>query len=73
MSKYENLEMYKKCFVEFINKNGRKLALSTHNQNKYPYLLIESGEGRYNIVGRVTKPEKLVEWLKGASFNEEQR
>lgn len=70
MSKYENLEMYKKCFVEFVNSSGKKLALTTHSQNKYPYLLIESREGRYNIVGRVTRPEKLVEWLKGASFNE---
>lgn len=70
MNKYENLEMYKKCFVEFTNKVGKKLALSTHNQNKYPYLLIEASNGRYNIVGRVTKPEKLVEWLKGVEPNE---
>lgn len=61
---YKNLELYKKCFVEFDNKVGKKLALSTHNQNKYPYLLIESSKGKYDIIGRVTQPEKLVKWLK---------
>ena len=37
MSKYKNLEMYKKCFVEFVNSSGKKLALSTHGKNKYSW------------------------------------
>lgn len=70
----KNLEYYKEMIVDFENRLGDKLTITTTGNNKYPTLGIQKKDSCFiNKIGTVNNPEALIKFLRGEEQDEESK